>query len=412
MAKKLLQINPVIRENTSTGKIMRELGDLAISCGWESYIAYSKARDGVPSHSSRLVPVGSKWDLAIHYLATRIFDAHGLASKRATRDLINEICKIDPDVVHIHNVHGYFLNYPILCDYLAKRGKPVVWTTHDCWLFTGHCYHYSSVGCMKWQSGCNHCPQKKAFPASYLFDRSERNFEDKKRYFCGITDLHLVAVSGWMKNEISRSFIKDKPCEVIHNGIDLDIFRPRDSKDVLDHYCISNKCEYVLGIASLWLNEKGLPDFIKLSYILEKGIGIVLVGKMDRHQKESLPESVVCIPRTEDAISLAALYSGALALVNPTWQDNYPTVNLEAIACGTPVICYDTGGCKETLGPDTGFVIRQGDVTGIVTALGVIKAKGRAFYKTVCRKYALANFSKADRFNDYIKLYNALTDNS
>ena len=154
MPKKLLQINPVVKENTSTGKIMRELGDLAMANGWESFIAYSRARDGVPAHSSQLVPVGSKADLFFHWVATRFFDAHGLVSRRATRHLIQRIREIDPDIVHIHNVHGYFLHYPLLCRFLAERGKPVIWTVHDCWLFTGHCYHYSAAGCRRWQTGC------------------------------------------------------------------------------------------------------------------------------------------------------------------------------------------------------------------------------------------------------------------
>ena len=152
MPKKLLQINTVVRENTSTGTIMRELGDLAQAAGWESYIAYSKARDGLPSHSSHLVPVGNKLDLGLHWLATRIFDAHGLASRRATKRLIRRIQEIDPDIVHIHNVHGYFLNYPLLCQFRAERGKPVLWTVHDCWLYTGHCYHYSAAGCDRWKT--------------------------------------------------------------------------------------------------------------------------------------------------------------------------------------------------------------------------------------------------------------------
>ena len=176
MARRLLQINPVVRTNTSTGKIMRELGELAASAGWESYIAYGKARDGVPQHSSRLLPAGNRADLLIHWTATRLFDAHGLASRRATKNLIRRIEEIDPDIVHIHNVHGYFLNYPLLCSFLAERGKPVVWTAHDCWLFTGHCYYYTAAGCGRWQTGCHDCPQKRKFPRSWILDRSGRNW--------------------------------------------------------------------------------------------------------------------------------------------------------------------------------------------------------------------------------------------
>ena len=192
--KKLLQINPVVRCNTSTGKIMRELGEMAIASGWESYIAYSKARDGAPEHSSHLVPVGNKADLAMHAAATRIMDAHGLASKQATKRFIQRIWEIDPDIIHIHNIHGYFLNYPLLCSFLAGWKKPVIWTAHDCWLFTGHCYHYAAVGCMKWKTGCYDCPQKKAFPASWVFDRSRNNYLDKKKAFTGTLQVSPLAL--------------------------------------------------------------------------------------------------------------------------------------------------------------------------------------------------------------------------
>lgn len=332
---RLLQINPVVRENTSTGKIMRELGELAQAAGWESYIAYSQARDGVPPHSSRLVPVGDKLDLFIHWLATRLFDAHGLASKRATRQLIRRIREIDPDVVHIHNVHGYFLHYPLLLSYLAERGKPVIWTVHDCWLFTGHCYHYVAAGCDRWQSGCHDCPQKRAFPTSWLLDRSRRNYAAKQKALTGLPDLTLVTVSDWMRREVAKSFLKDVPCRVIHNGIDLDTFQPMPDPQVQERFGIP-ATHYVLAVASIWLPEKGIADLVRLAGLLAPDEGLVLVGRIDEEQKSTFPAGVTFIPRTENAAALAALYSGALALVNPTWQDNYPTVNLEAIASARP----------------------------------------------------------------------------
>ena len=405
--KKLLQINPVVRQNTSTGKIMRELGELAIAAGWESYIAYSRARDGVPAHSSQLVPVGNFIDLGFHWLATRLFDAHGLVSRHATKQLIRHLRAIDPDIVHIHNVHGYFLHYPTLCRFLAERGKPVVWTTHDCWLFTGHCYHYAAAGCDRWQSGCHHCPQKKDFPASYGFDRSGKNYRDKREAFTGIPSLTLVAVSQWMRGELSRSFLKDIPCRVIHNGIDLDTFRPRPEVDVRSPYSI-DKPVFYLAVASIWLPEKGLADLAGLAGRLQADEQLVLVGRMTPQQKATLPDNVVIVARTSNAQALSALYTAATALINPTWQDNYPTVNLEAIACGTPVVTYNTGGSVESITPETGFVVAQGDVDGITRCLRQIRQKGKEAYSDVCRQYALQNFDKRDRFNDYIHLYESL----
>ncbi len=400
--KKLLQINPVIKENTSTGKIMRTLGELAQAAGWESYVAYSRARDGVPPHSSRLVPVGNKADLLLHWVATRLFDAHGLASRLATRRFVARLRELNPDVIHIHNIHGYFLNYKILSRALAQMGKPVVWTVHDCWLYTGHCYHYASAGCERWKTGCHHCPQKKAFPASWLLDRSRRNWEDKKKAFCSIPGLTLVTVSRWMKGEIARSFLGGERCEVIHNGINLDTFRPSPSAETALAYGT-----YYLAVASIWLPEKGLQDLEKLSSVLDADERLVVVGK--RPSRHRFPRNVVCLERTADAAALAALYTEAVALVNPTWQDNYPTVNMEAIACGTPVVSYRTGGSPESITPQTGRVVEQGDVEGLAEALHAIRRQGKELFSEACRSYALAHFRAQDRFNDYIQLYESLT---
>lgn len=395
--KKLLQINPVIRESTSTGKIMREIGEMAISAGWESYIAYSGARDGLPPHSSKLIPVGSRPDLLGHFLATRLFDAHGLASRRATRKFLETVKEIDPDIIHIHNVHGYFLNYPELCEYLSASGKPVVWTVHDCWLYTGHCYHYSSAGCSRWQSECHDCPCKRSFPASYGLDRSRRNFRLKKSLFTSIPRLNLVVVSEWMKGELSKSFLSAVPCRCIHNGIDTSLFSPQPGGEIPG--------VYYLAVASIWLPEKGLPDLAELAGMLAPGEQLVLLGKMTESQKRSLPEGVLTIERTADVQTLARLYSGATALVNPTWQDNYPTVNLEAVSCGTPVVTYRTGGSVESVVPETGFVVEQGDVKGLYARLQEIRSGDREEWRSRCRAYALSHFDKSLALEEYLKLY-------
>lgn len=404
---KLLQINPVVRENTSTGKIMRGIGDLTISSGWESYIAYSRARDGIIPHTSKLIPVGDKADLAVHAIGTRLFDAHGLASKRATRELIRRIEDVSPDIIQIHNVHGYFLNYPMLCDFLGRSGIPVVWTAHDCWLFTGHCYHYSSAGCYRWKTGCYSCPLKTSFPASWLLDRSERNYELKKKSLTGMKNLHLVAASEWMKKEMSESFLSGVPCTVIHNGIDLDVFKPSNNEQTKGKYGI-NTPHYVIAVASIWLKEKGFDDLMRLAGILDEDNTLVMVGRMTKKQEKVLPGNVIHIPRTSDATALAELYSGAVAFLNPTWQDNYPTVNLEAIACGTPVITYRTGGSPESVTDKTGFIVEQGDIDSIAKIINDIIGNNSYLYGLNCREYALAHFDKEKCFREYIDLYESL----
>lgn len=402
--KKLLQINPVIRTNTSTGRIMQEIGELAMENGWESYIAYSGGRDGIKPCKSKLIPVGGKLSVGLHGIWTRLTDRHGRASVVATRRFVKKIKELQPDVIHIHNIHGYFLNYKILFEYLAHAGIPVIWTVHDCWLYTGHCNHYARVGCDKWMTQCESCPQMSAFPASFLLDNSRRNYNDKKRLFTSIPDLTIVTVSEWMRGEMSKSFFKDCRYKVIHNGIDLDVFKEcADSADVRDKYGLGDK-HVILGVTSIWCREKGLDDFIQMSSLLQEDEVIVLVGVNDK-QMAALPDNVTGIPRTENVRQLAALYSAAAALVNPTWQDNYPTVNLEAIACGTPVITYRTGGSVESVNEDTGFIVEQGDVQGLLDAFRKIKEAGKNAYASRCRKYAVEHFGRNDRYREYLELY-------
>lgn len=408
--KKLLQINPVLRVNTSTGRIMQEIGELAMLHGWKTYMAYSKGRDGIKECKSEIVPVGDVWSTAWHGLETRLLDRHGLASDRATREFIKRIETIAPDIVHIHNIHGYFLNYRILFDFLSRSGIPVVWTVHDCWLYTGHCYYYSYAGCNKWQTGCGHCPQKKEFPASYFSDRSHRNWLDKKTAFTSmpLDKLTIVPVSDWIREEMSRSFLKDYHFQVIHNGINTEVFDVYDATAVRQQYSLGDK-HIFLGVASIWSREKGLADFIKMSELIGQDEVIVLVGIKPEDMK-LLPKNVVAIARTENIHQLAELYSAANVFINPTWQDNYPTVNLEAIACGTPVVTYRTGGSIEAITDTTGFIVEQGDVAGLVDAARCIIRRGKEAYRNVCRQYAVANFRKEDRYADYLNLYRQLTE--
>ena len=403
---KLLQINPVIRQNTSTGRIMQEIAELAAQHGWECYIAYSRGRDGIRACNVKTVPVGDKWSVVWHGIMTRLFDRHGLASDRATRNFIKEIERIRPDIIHIHNIHGYFLNYKILFEYLAKADIPVVWTVHDCWLYTGHCYYYASVGCGKWKTQCERCTQKTAFPASILFDRSKQNYIDKKNAFTSLSNLTLVTVSEWMKNEMSHSFLNVCNFQVIHNGIDLDVFDVQNDKRARERYRLGDK-KIILGVASIWSEEKGWNDFMRMADMLDDDEVIVLVG-VNEKQIKLLPKNIVGIRRTENILQLAELYAAADAFVNPTWQDNYPTVNMEAIACGTPVVTYRTGGSVETITEDTGMIVEQGDIRGLLDGVRAIRAEGKEYYQKRCRAYAIAHFRKEERYAEYLKLYERL----
>ena len=405
---KLLQINPVLRTTTSTGRIIREIGDAAMASGWESYIAYSAGRDGKMECTSRTVPVGDRMSVAFHGLATRLFDRHGLASVEATKKFLRDIERINPDVIHIHNIHGYFLNYKILFDWLSRCGKQVIWTVHDCWLFTGHCYHYMNAGCDKWKYGCGQCPQTREFPKSWLIDRSAKNWRDKKNAFCSVPSdkMTIVTVSDWLKGEMQQSFLKDFRYKVIHNGIDTDVFKPSDGTAVRERYGIGDRKMY-MGAASIWSTAKGLNDFTSMASMLTPQEVIVLVG-LDKNQMTRMPANIIGIPRTSDVHELAELYSAADAFLNLTYQDNYPTVNLESISCGTPVVTYRTGGSPESVTSQCGMVTDCGDVAQALAAARKIAATDRSVWRDNCRAYGLANFRKADRYADYIKLYKEL----
>lgn len=407
-ARKLLQINPVLRTSTSTGRIVREIGDVAMRHGWESYIAYSRGRDGIKPCSSTPVPVGNMGDVAIHGLATRLLDRHGLASTRATKNLIRQIEAISPDIIHLHNLHGYFLNYRVLSSFLSQSDIPVVWTVHDCWSYTGHCYYYSFAECDKWQSGCGRCPQRHLFPASWLVDRSAKNYADKRRAFTSLPPKRtvIVPVSEWMKGEMERSFFRGYDFRVIHNGIDTETFHVVPGDEIRDTYRLRGR-HILLGVASVWSREKGLDDFVRLSERLNDDEVIVLVGVGKKIRKQ-LPENIVGIERTENVHQLAALYSAATAFVNLTWQDNYPTVNLEAIACGTPVVTYRTGGSVEAVTTQTGLTVAQGDLEGVIRAVRTIENRGKDFYRSACRSHALSHFRKDDCYDQYIRLYEEL----
>lgn len=406
--RKLLQINPVLRVSTSTGRIMQEIGELAIRNGWHSYIAYSKGRDGIKPCHSELIPVGNKLSVFGHGLATRLFDRHGMASRLSTMQFIHRLESIRPDIIHIHNIHGYFLDYRLLFKYLSRCSVPVVWTVHDCWLYTGHCYYYSYVGCDKWQTGCGHCPQRGEFPRSLWVDRSRRNYEDKRRAFTSIPRdrLTIVPVSDWIRDEMSKSFFRDYDFRVIHNGINTDVFDISDPSEVRIRYNLSDK-HIILGVASIWSREKGLDDFVSLAGMLHDDEVVVLVGIKPDEQR-LLPDNVIGIARTENVSQLAQLYSAADVFVNPTWQDNYPTVNMEAISCGTPVVTYRTGGSVEAVTDETGLVVEKGDVSSLLGAVRLAIMRGKSYYRHLCRTYALAHFKKEERYADYLSLYDEL----
>ncbi|MGD8779533.1 MAG: glycosyltransferase [Ignavibacteria bacterium] len=398
----LLQINSAINTG-STGRIAEEIGETIIKAGHKSYIAASNT---IRPSSSQKIKIGNKKDKYLHILATRLTDKHGFYSRRSTINFTKKIDEINPDIIHLHNIHGYYLNIEILFNYFKKINKTVVWTFHDCWPFTGHCSYFDAVDCERWKIECYECPNKKGYPASWVFDNSKKNFRKKKELFTGIEKLTIITPSNWLLKHVQNSFLRQYPSKVIHNGINLNIFQRMDNKSILSKYNFVNK-RYILGVANTWDKRKGLEDFIKLRAHLYKDIKIVLVG-LNEKQIKSLPDGIIGIRRTENIDELVHLYSSAFVFINPTYVDNFPTTNIEALACGTPVITYNTGGSPEAIDENTGFVVEKGDINGTVKAIENIAGRGKEFYSNKCRERAKKYFNKNDRYREYLNLYKEL----
>ena len=403
---KLLQIN-ITANWGSHGKIAEGIGKLAISQGWDSYIAYGRYANASVSH---LYHIGNMADEYGHVALTRLFDSHGLGSKRVTRQLVEYIRHLSPDIIHLHNIHGYYLNYPILFQYLAESGTPVVWTLHDCWSFTGHCAHFMTKACEKWQTSCRNCPLTHTYPKSWWMDQSARNFIKKKSTFLSVGDMTIIPVSKWLEEKVSVSFLKIFPVRHIYNGIDVSLFCPQETDpSVRTKYQIPQGKKVVLGVASKWYKNKGFDDFISLRKSLPEKYTIIMVG-VNKKQLKDLPEGIIGIERTDNIRELASLYSMADVFLNLTWEDTFPTTNIEALACGTPVVTYNTGGCSECITDSNGFVVNQGDLQQVCTAIRQICSADKNRYLTICRDYALSHFNEQDRYMDYLNLYRMLID--
>lgn len=397
---KILQINTTVNSG-STGRIAEDIGKLLLQNGHESFIAAAYANQ---KSQSEVIDIGSELNRKLHGLKSRLFDRHGFGSAKATLELIEKIRVIKPDIIHLHNIHGYYLHIGILFNFLKEEQMPVVWTFHDCWPFTGHCAYFDRYNCRKWETQCYNCPAIKAYPASWWIDNSRNNYNDKNQLFRGLNNLHIITPSRWLAKHVENSFLKDYPIRCIHNGIDLKTFNiVTQTENIAEKYKLPPK-QILLGVASVWHKRKGLKDFILLSKLISKEAHIVLVG-LTRKQIEDLPANITGIERTESVNDLASLYSKASIFLNPTYVDNFPTTNIESLACGTPVITYQTGGSPEAIEEDTGFVVGKGDIDGLYLAIQKTLRKGKLYYESACRARAERLFDKSARFDEYIDLY-------
>ena len=398
---KIIQINTALNCG-SHGRIVEQISRVATDRGFETTIVHGARYLNKSQFAD--IQTTTKTQELLNGVRSLLFDAHGLGLKKATKSLITKLKEISPDIVHLHNIHGYYLNYKILFDYLAESGVPVVWTLHDCWSMTGHCAQFENYNCEKWKTKCHDCQYHTDWYPKSIIDRSKRNFELKKQCFTSVKNITIVPVSHWLEGVVKQSFLSKYPIKVINNGIDITSFRPSAVSGEIS----SNKFT-ILGVASSWDNDKGIKEFVKLSQ--NPDYKVVMVGVNEKLSKQ-LPDTIVKVANTNSQEELAKYYSMADVFVNPTYKDSFPTTNLEALACGTPVITYKTGGSPESVTPETGIVVEKGDFEQLCAAIEIARKNGKDYYSKSCRVRAERFYNKDDRFKEYIDLYENILDNS
>lgn len=400
---KIVSINSL--PNGSTGKIMNEIADMAEKNGFDTYCFWGSWYSEIKEKAEKRSCFGSSIENKISGAFSILTGLQNFGSIIGTISLINKINKIDPDIIHLHNLHLWTINIPLLFKYIKKHNIKTVWTLHDCWAFTGHCPHFDMIGCDKWKTGCYGCPQYKEYPKS-LFDNSKYMYRLKKKWFTDIKDMTIVTPSEWLASLVKESYLKDYPVKVINNGIDLNVFKPTES-DFRKKYALENKY-IVLGVAFGWGRRKGLDVFVELARRLDKEkYKVVLVGTDDNVDK-LLPENIISIHRTQNQTELAKIYSAADVFANPTREENYPTVNMEALACGTPVVTFNTGGSPEMLDETCGAAVAKNDIDAMYNEIIRICEK-KPYSLEACIKKA-KGFDKNEKFGEYIRLYEVLNE--
>lgn len=347
----------------STGRIIADTCRELTAQGHECLIAYGRMENLCPDVPS--IRIGSQAGVLLHVLRTRLLDDHGYGSWAATKAFLRKVKEYDPDVIWLHNIHGYYIHIGLLFDYLHSCGKEIRWTLHDCWAFTGHCFHFSSIGCDKWKTGCSHCPLTRTYPQSFLRDNSRRNFICKRQLFTGIPKLTLYTPSHWLEQRVKQSFLKNYPVKVVYNTVDKNAFRPTPS-DFRERYGIGSR-KMILGVSSRWYEQKGLPDFCRMAELLDDSYCIVMIG-LTPAQMTQMPKNILCLPRTSNVEELAEAYTAADLYVTPSTEETFGMTVLEAACCGTRSIVYQDTACEEIVQSLGGKAVPRG-VENIIKAI-------------------------------------------
>ena len=390
--KKLIQINTVC--NTSTGKLMGDIQRKANELGYETLSIVGRRK---VFQDIRCEKIGNGVSFWIHVIINTVFDRQGYGSYFLTKKIVSRLRKEKPDIIHLHNLHGYYINLPILFDFLSKEFKgKIFWTFHDCWPVTGHCAYFTAVGCEKWKNGCNKCPNKTEYPISLFLDASGKNYEDKRKMFNSLDNLTIITPSEWLAEIVKESYLNRYPVRVVNNGIDLKKFSYRKPQnEIFKKYGINKEKKTILGVASIWDARKGMKDFLLLAKSLSDEYQILLVG-LSQKQIQGLPENIVGVRRTENQEELAMIYSLAQVFMNPSLEESFSLVTVEAIACGTPVIVLDTSAVKELVCDDNGIVLSRHEPEDYMKAIRKLEEKQlkRETIMETARKYSADAFAQ------------------
>ena len=400
---KILQINQNYRIG-STGRIMYEINQTINSSGNIGYMVCAYAL-GSENNLYVTEKLPNWFAVRKNLFTTRITGLTGYFDIRKTKKLIEWVDSIKPDIIHIHNIHGDWINLSMLFSYINKHNIPIVWTLHDCWSFTGRCSHFENKGCYKWKVGCFDCCDRDVYPTTYFFDFSKKMWKDKFRLFTGLKNVHIVTPSKWLESYVKQSFLSIYDVMTINNGIDLSVFKPRKCSKSKYLYKVKGK-NVIMGVATSWTSMKGFDDILLLNNIIDKNKYVIVLVGLSKSQIKKIPKDIIGIERTNSVNELAELYSSASVFINPTYQDTYPTVNLEAIACGVPVITYRTGGSIESVTNLTGVIVDKGDIEGLKQA--TYNLCNSDIDRNALIEYASENFDKKIKYQEYINLYNKI----
>lgn len=397
---KIMMINSVCGIR-STGRICTDLAVMLEERGHEVKIAYG--RESVPEQFAKYaVRIGSNWGVNLHGAKARLLDGSGFGSTAATKRFVRWIKEYDPDVIHLHNIHGYYLDIRVLFAYLRSCGKPILWSFYDCWTFTGHCAHFDFNGCEKWKSACGKCRHIDEYPRSF-FDYSGRNYREKRKLFTGIPGLQIIAPSAWMASMVAQSYLREYPCHILPNGIDTDNFYPRDNR-IRDRYGIGDRY-LVVGVSSVWQKMKGIEYMNRLAEQLPKeAYRVFLVGRMPDGLEVS--SEIIRMDATNSIDELCQIYSAADVFVNPTLQETQGLTTVEAFACGTPAVVFRSGGAAECVDESCGAAVPKGDFEALLQSVRDICESGASFSRG-CIECAAA-YSKQKRYEDFMKLYDMM----